>query len=839
MKQKGKSKRRRAGVALFLYLALILTGCDFRTPEAWEMPKWTIPISFPLLDTTYYFQEIADDSLLVVSETDSILQIEYIGDLLSPEGETLGIDDSFNNYFVIPDTSINEIADVELPPIDFPNEETPLETSSSSEVSISSITSELGEEVNGGDCFPDAVLTGLIQSETVTETLFSSTDFQSGEVSYIESIDFVTVDSAEINISVENTFPFPIDNIQLVFESNGNTVLNTGFVNLTSGSSDTIIYDYCSTGCEDVEFDLGEDISITWQFQVDDKTGTGTDVCEDLGNGIYITGWDLSEELSEKFNLNISVNVDNIKSVTGQTSEISYSDTISIVLPQNEGVIATGGRITSDSVNVNSLNLGFQNSLFTPINFTIVLPNFEKNGENISIDETLGIDELTNIEVSLWDAILKSEHEIGDPIDSIKIVSSLTIPSTSTTIFLDNIGGLDMSAMEMTAIHLEYISAIVSELEFDVSEFGIEGIPTGFTGISFYNPLLTLNVYNEIGVPVSFDMNLVGVNSENIVSIPINPNIQTPELFGDSAKHTYIELGSFGQRTVWYDSDSTIIFDETTNTDSTIVDILKIAPEIITVEGLAGLDGVGFLAPNSKIWGSFELIVPFSFVIGEQIIENNDTTFTDLTFIPDLVNSLNPLDETTRVKIDSSIVSASITTVLTNNTPISGSLSLLISDHDTYFPIEYDSPNDIELDSLVIDEEIVDSIQVVEMSNFDPRTKVMYFLDESSDTLSFIGRMVDIEIPAPYSIVDSSGIVDSASVNIVSVELDSLSLDWFTNENIQYIVPMITFNSSEGNPITLQSTNNIGIEAFLTFTTSTELIFKEQINVIQPLVQGK
>ena len=148
------------------------------------MPKWTIPISFPLLDTTYYFQEIADDSLLVVSETDSILQIEYIGDLLSPEGETLGIDDSFNNYFVIPDTSINEIADVELPPIDFPNEETPLETSSSSEVSISSITSELGEEVNGGDCFPDAVLTGLIQSETVTETLFSSTDFQSGEVSY-------------------------------------------------------------------------------------------------------------------------------------------------------------------------------------------------------------------------------------------------------------------------------------------------------------------------------------------------------------------------------------------------------------------------------------------------------------------------------------------------------------------------------------------------------------------------------------------------------------------------------------------------------------------------------
>ncbi len=62
-------------------ILLILSGCDFRTPETWETPTWHLPLYIPLFN-------------------DSIT----LGDLIDTEGSDIKLDTSSNSYSM--DTSL-------------------------------------------------------------------------------------------------------------------------------------------------------------------------------------------------------------------------------------------------------------------------------------------------------------------------------------------------------------------------------------------------------------------------------------------------------------------------------------------------------------------------------------------------------------------------------------------------------------------------------------------------------------------------------------------------------------------------------------------------------------
>ena len=122
-------------------LALHLS-CDFQNPSDFEVPKWNINLTIPLLDAKYAFADIVDGEIIQIDSTDSsTIQIEFGGELTE---ETIG-----REYLTVAGASpdaINEeisvptIADILTLPVE-------LDTSIS--LPIEAFTQASGTTVNG------------------------------------------------------------------------------------------------------------------------------------------------------------------------------------------------------------------------------------------------------------------------------------------------------------------------------------------------------------------------------------------------------------------------------------------------------------------------------------------------------------------------------------------------------------------------------------------------------------------------------------------------------------------------------------------------------------------
>ena len=94
----------------------------------------------------------------------------------------------------------------------------------------------------------------------------------------------------------------------------------------------------------------------------------------------------------------------------------------------------------------------------------------------------------------------------------------------------------------------------------------------------------------------------------------------------------------------------------------------------------------------------------------------------------------------------------------------------------------------------------------------------------------FIGRMFELSFPATDSINPLNGFVnpDFAKVDTSFLTIDTTRISWITTENPRYLSPMITFDSSQGDPRTFQTTNYVGVRSYLTFILNTGGLFREQ-----------
>ena len=93
--------KRSLPIVPFFLLALHLS-CDFQNPSDFEVPKWNINLTIPLLDANYAFADIVDGETIQIDSTDSsTIQVEFGGELTE---ETIG-----REYLTVPGASPNAV----------------------------------------------------------------------------------------------------------------------------------------------------------------------------------------------------------------------------------------------------------------------------------------------------------------------------------------------------------------------------------------------------------------------------------------------------------------------------------------------------------------------------------------------------------------------------------------------------------------------------------------------------------------------------------------------------------------------------------------------------------
>ena len=340
-------------------------------------------------------------------------------------------------------------------------------------------------------------------------------------------------------------------------------------------------------------------------------------------------------------------------------------------------------------------------------------------------------------------------------------------------------------------------------------------------------------------------MLLKGLKGEDSIMTIINPELNVPEIntTNDSVR-TIITLNKDGQKVEWYHKDNidgelpdSIIFTPLDEGQSSIVDVMNFIPETLEFGGGAKINGAGFLAPNSFLWGTFTLIAPLAFIFEESV-----------NILPAEPTAMEPMDSSTSQKINSALVEAVLNVTITNNSPLGGSLSLLISD-STIFPLFLDSlitgswENQIYNFNTTIWDAleppmVIDSISFIAIDPTSDTLKALEVKFFNDDNLQFfIGRMFELGFPRADSIEYHSGYANPEFPNIhtSSMVIDTTRMAWVITEESRYTIAMITFDKSpiqsgtgEFIPLTFQTTNTIGVQAYLTLTLDTGGLGREK-----------
>ena len=142
--------KKRVIVTLFLYLFLFILACDFKSPEAWEIPGLYTSLTIALVNNEYSFGELVDSTTILSNDSD-VIRVEYPVDI-----DTLGIADSYFDIIMPAQVDIPDLGFVGTP-IPLP----PLIIDLPLSMDISSIIDEIVAVESGfpegTDCFPVAL----------------------------------------------------------------------------------------------------------------------------------------------------------------------------------------------------------------------------------------------------------------------------------------------------------------------------------------------------------------------------------------------------------------------------------------------------------------------------------------------------------------------------------------------------------------------------------------------------------------------------------------------------------------------------------------------------------
>ena len=846
---------KRRVTLLTLLLLWLNAGCDFQDVSEFEIPTWNVTLTIPLMHEWYPLSNIVDDSV-IQSSGDSIF-IEFGGELPKdsinadylqiPLEMSVGFadttvgpssDDIFSGYtFTLTDTipigetmesmSVINWAANPPAPVQFPSASIQKIDGQSWNLVADAIEQTLGQTELDTTLFDSDEL--FVEIPFISEIIGIFIGGDAGE-NYYQSV----FENIDLPVDIDSTWALLLSGVDTLADHETNTLAITESIDSTTSLVDQALG-------ETIGFNFG----FTLQRVADDDTLTipaGDELDMLMGISMGIQDLDYARVVVTEASL---MDPDDMEPISFDQASIEAEDcTVSGVY---------GGSFAEGTSNVPKVNIIGVSDVFSTfpfgINFGIEFENFVDTDDSSLtfshiLDSTAWEDEQ---KLDGWSFVNPDDPDPQNPtipLDSLIIVPTVTTTADTVDVNLD--GSEWIFSLGVDVYPLEF-GSLMADLDcaFPPQTQEIDDIPQGFTGMSFGEVILEFTMYNQIRLPLSLNLDLIGIgNTGDSVQVIVDADLGIPAVVGDTAK-TILRLSSIGTVVQIYDSindslpssaDTISALEGETNT---IVDLMALNPSQMIVDATAGIQGVGSLDQNAAFWGEYNLIAPFSVIM--------DT----ITFVPVTSTPVTEMDHETRNQFRASVKGASMTTRIINGLPISGEMAIIFSDRDLF-------PLDRKAETL---QTIADSLQwsdslyvVTSCSTLKPSNDDMYIfnvMNDSSDCIegvaylirgvpasrdtvySFVDTLVKIVLPTPdeyYGQGDpggSPGMVKTPGDTVVVSEIDSNKITMLSSLGDHYINNMTRFYGTEGAAVFFSTRDTLEILSYISFTLQSTGILEE------------
>ena len=796
---------------LLHFIFLINISCDIKFPEEWDQPNWNLPINFPLQSETYFFSGLIDSNTILL-DNDSTLYILFREDTLKgPDGRLLGIDSTFEDYFEISGMNAPNIEEFVLDQIEIQS----FDTSFNASLNLN----YFDYDFSVFDCFPDVILDGDTLSENFTETIYNAQS-----INVFNSIDSITVIDGLFSVFILNELPFDITKVKIDMYTSNQPIWQVEIDNISENESESRL----RIISEIDPLVLKETIDFKYEIYIEPQIGN--DNC-----GLNTTGWGLDGNYDRSLFVNFDLSFDRFGSIAGNINPIGDTTYYQINIPNPENILISGGLLSNNN-DYNKLSFGLNNNLFTDVEIGIkILELFEYDSSsqdwlnNFDWNNLLESGNSREHTLNLKNSILRSTDGIENSISNLNMAFSLFVPSQDIEIEISPSVPYSFSINEISIypFKFDYVNAMFQELNFSSPSIEINNIPKGFQGFKFSDVNLDLNIYNQIGVPIVLDMFISGVNNGNETHVPLIDSIFYPSLkngyeIGDVVKSNIRMSGSY-QYSTWYDKNNNIIRQDTIKIETSFLDLMDFAPEEIIFGGTTVLNGNGTLAPQTYIWGDFELNIPLSFIFEDG-----------MNIVPNFTTDIAEMNDETKQQINENLVSAELHLNVENHSALSLVLSLLISTRPDYFPHYFDK---FISGSLVTNQSIIEEysdtdyeflsnlnvnrVEIDVVSNDQQLIDRVIFKDENLNIIFWIGRIANIIIPEAEEVNQVNGHVIQSGFYDNKIKLSSEKMEWLTSNENRFSRPLIEFAQTGDSPRTLRSSDYIKISTYISVILET------------------
>ena len=571
-------------------------------------------------------------------------------------------------------------------------------------------------------------------------------------IPYFKRVDYITIGSGNLTTTITNQLGVAIDSVLIdIIDNTGDTVYHAFFERIEAGNTVT------KGGGNNL---AGVRISDSVYFAIA-ATVAGTD-----GESYTIpAGTDPSASLM------VELSVNDVESVTGIPKPFSIAFENALPRSKNTIIRAVIAQTATNPSDTNFISLRFDNS--TDINFLCrlsFLNFFDENGY-VTFSDTV------HANLSSLSSIRIDGDTLRNP-DGMSVVDSILVgaffellPNTDDSLVTIKVGSGAGSIDVNFFISDILLSEIVGffNLYFDIPPMVIKNIPEGFDFIEFKYAYLVVTIYNEIQTQTYLDMQLSGYKEGKVAA-----EVMTADTIKKATDHKPI-------------AESEIKVN--------LAPIFNILPDSIRVTGTAYIpsNDTSRLQVGKSFWGKYNVEVPFVVKI------------RPVTFIPVKSTVLEPVDETTRDKINSGLVSASLFYNVSNGCPLSGTLQLLFSNYD-YFP----------LDSLP--EHLDSGFIWIGDSLFAETDTGLCYID--------IDTLISLRLP-PALIDEVDGSILQPGVESQEAPFDTTKVRLLVKDITHYIRPRIHLDSTTSY-VRISEDNKIGILSLLSITIDTRNVIQEQ-----------
>ncbi|MCH7612117.1 MAG: hypothetical protein IIB45_02015 [Candidatus Marinimicrobia bacterium] len=828
-------------------LLLFVYACDFDSPSDFEVPTWYIDLKFPLVQERYRLDEIVDNVQIFLASDSLGMQIIFEDTL-----PKTSIDPSY--------LEVNVGADIAF-------EGTPT-TSPSLTVVVDTI-------INVTIPFAPAGLVD-ISGETFSvppgsdKQIFAST-WNQIVAAFDTTFPAIQIDLPAIDESELPVFITEISGVMIINDGISDSsffyssITNNGMLtdvtdvrfSMFTGSSiapDTLADHQQNTVVKDDTFarrtligdqQLKNSIRMLFDFDVASYTGDDTDILT------------VSSNDSVQVNFSIRIRIAGVDEAVVEIAEYDMPTELDpVTFPSDieiySGIFKTGTSFGVNEIVISNLKSTYPFYMDFIMNFRNFVP--PAGSDSVKIDTALFRDYSTYSKTFFIDGYTFSNPAGSDSALS-ELVIDLTARLRQQTAFIPLDGSeLGKITINVTVDELHFQSLEANIIEsFPPSIQNIAGMPTGFSGMAFTGVQFEFDMVNSIDLPVQLDVDMVGYNTLGDSSIvEVRAEIAKPSTYGSDSTRTIIRLSKIGTTVLSYATTDASTWTDSVTTPpsegtSTIVDLLSFNPAVMIIRSAARIDGRGTIVGGAAIGGQYRMIAPFEVIMDPM-------TFISVTETP-----IEEFAHDMRNKIRSSLIFAQITSTVTNSIPISGDISILLS-NKKLFPLDT-TPEMLSIfrDSLAAQDpswSVTDSIYVLnECSRLNPDSTaadlyifgvmddfdncidgVVYlvkFNPAGKDTIiSYVDTLLKVILPEPAeyysdtSTVGHPGQVATPGVISYTSEIDTNKLFLLTDYGDHYTAPRFHLNGSNGRSVYLTVNDYIDISTFLVLRLSNTGMFE-------------